>query len=81
MHPNSLPLLGISTPKNFSLIIQFSPNHINLNVLIRKGGVGDTIPTTGTYHPAALISYFTATGKCSVAIACVVTEFCVTGFH
>ena len=37
MYPNSLPLLGISTPKCFSSIIQFSQIHINLSVLIRKG--------------------------------------------
>ena len=33
---NSLPLLGISTPKKVSSIIQFSQIHINLGVHIRK---------------------------------------------
>ena len=37
MHSNPLPLLAISTPKNFSSIIQFSRIHINLSVLICKG--------------------------------------------
>ena len=37
MHSNSLPLLGICTPKNLSSIIQLSPIRINLGVLIRKG--------------------------------------------
>ena len=29
--------MGISTPNNFSPIVQFSPIHINLGVLIRQG--------------------------------------------
>ena len=37
MHLNSLPLLGIGTPKKFSSIIQFSLIHINLGVVIHKG--------------------------------------------
>ena len=37
MYSNELPLLGISTPKHFSLIIQIYPIHINLGVLICKG--------------------------------------------
>ena len=34
---NSPRLLGISTPENFSSIIKFSPIHINLGILNRKG--------------------------------------------
>ena len=42
MHSNSLPLLGISTPKIFTSNIQILPIHINLGVLIRKGNLSDT---------------------------------------
>ena len=37
VHPNLLPLLGISTSKIFSSIILFSQIHSNLPVVIRKG--------------------------------------------
>ena len=37
MHSNSSPLLNITTPESFSSTIKFSPIHINLGVLIRKG--------------------------------------------